>query len=257
MIDMKKWLGLIVVLVFAVSIAGCACGTPAAQDSGQEPSASVSNGTEPQGTSAQSAQPAASAQPSAQTSSSQEADIDREENIESPETSVAAQKTETSKVQETKKPSAQATQKPSAQTTKTPESKATQTPKPTQTKQPEKQSITISISIDCTTAVEAGYEIAKEIAPNGKILSKKLTLDPGATVYDALKKSGVVVGASSSAMGKYVYSIQSLSEKACGAESGWVYSVNGTTPSASCSSYELKDGDTVRWRYTLNGGKDL
>lgn len=123
---------------------------------------------------------------------------------------------------------------------------------------PEKKNITVTISVDCKTAVNEGYAAAEAISSSGTILgNKSITLKKGASVYDALKQTGLVVGSSTSGMGTYVYSIQSLAEKACGPGSGWLYMVNGSFPQTSCSKYELKDGDRVKWRYTCNDGKDL
>ena len=48
-----------------------------------------------------------------------------------------------------------------------------------------------------------------------------------------------------------------LYELAHGDLSGWIYRVNGESPSVGCASYTLSDGDTVEWHYTLNQGKDI
>ena len=72
--------------------------------------------------------------------------------------------------------------------------------------------------------------------------------DEGATAYDALMACGLSV--TSSQFGVYVSAIGGLAEKEHGATSGWMYSVNGTTPSVSCSSYVLQSGDNVQWFYT-------
>lgn len=118
--------------------------------------------------------------------------------------------------------------------------------------------ITITFSVDCRRAVEQGNRVAQTIAPDGMLVPEfRLTLDKGATVYDALKTGDLVVGAKSGAFGTYVYAIQSLAEKACGGQSGWLFEVNGTIPNTSCSSYVLQDGDVVRWVYTCDGGKDV
>ena len=118
--------------------------------------------------------------------------------------------------------------------------------------------ITVTLNVDCKTAVAQGNDIAQAISQNGYILSgKQITLDTGSTVYDALKKSGLIIGANSSATGTYIYSIQSLAEKACGSKSGWIYYVNGTYINKSCSKYKLNDGDTISWRYTCDNGNDL
>lgn len=77
-----------------------------------------------------------------------------------------------------------------------------------------------------------------------------VSFSPGATAYDALMACGLSVNATSSQFGAYVSAIGGLAEKEHGATSGWLYSVNGTTPGVSCSSYVLQDGDDVQWFYT-------
>lgn len=152
-------------------------------------------------------------------------------------------------------------QSPQSQAPAAPIAPTTSSQAPAPVEQPAEQTpatITVTLSVDCKTAVAQGNDIAKAISQNGIILSgKKITLDTGATVYDALKKSGLVIGANNSAMGTYVYSIQSLSEKACGSKSGWIYYVNGNYVNKSCSKYTLKDGDTISFRYTCDNGNDL
>lgn len=73
----------------------------------------------------------------------------------------------------------------------------------------------------------------------------------GASAYDALMACGLSVNASNSAYGVYVSAIGGLAEKEHGANSGWMYSVNGTAPAVSCSNYILRDGDSVQWYYTV------
>ena len=51
--------------------------------------------------------------------------------------------------------------------------------------------------------------------------------------------------------------INQLYEFDCGKNSGWMYSVNGEYPNYGASSYNLKDGDKVEWRYTCNLGSDV
>ena len=55
----------------------------------------------------------------------------------------------------------------------------------------------------------------------------------------------------------YVEGINQLYEFDCGKNSGWMYSVNGEYPNYGASSYNLKDGDKVEWRYTCNLGSDV
>ncbi|MGI6264419.1 MAG: DUF4430 domain-containing protein [Acutalibacteraceae bacterium] len=114
--------------------------------------------------------------------------------------------------------------------------------------------ITVTLTVDCEEAVAYGNAVAKAVAPNGVILSPvSVTLEPDATVWDALQKCGLVVSSHQTAMGVYVSAIQSLAEKACGGKSGWIYTVNGNAPSRSCDRQILRDGDVVEWHYTVTG----
>ena len=75
------------------------------------------------------------------------------------------------------------------------------------------------------------------------------TFNEGATVYDALCALGLSVNAHGSSYGTYVSAIGDLAEKQHGGTSGWMYSVNGTTPMTACSNYVLSNGDNVVWYY--------
>lgn len=75
------------------------------------------------------------------------------------------------------------------------------------------------------------------------------TFNDGATVYDALCALGLSVNAHGSSYGTYVAAIGGLAEKQYGGTSGWMYSVNGSTPMTACSNYVLSNGDNVVWYY--------
>lgn len=75
------------------------------------------------------------------------------------------------------------------------------------------------------------------------------TFNEGATVYDALCALGLSVNAHGSSYGTYVSAIGGLAEKQYGGTSGWMYSVNGTTPMTACSNYVLPNGANVVWYY--------
>lgn len=75
------------------------------------------------------------------------------------------------------------------------------------------------------------------------------TFNEGATVYDALCALGLSVNAHGSSYGTYVSAIGGLAEKQHGGTSGWMYSVNGTSPMTACSNYVLSNGDNVVWYY--------
>ena len=77
------------------------------------------------------------------------------------------------------------------------------------------------------------------------------TFNEGATVYDALCALWLSVNAHGSSYGTYVAAIGGLAEKQYGGTSGWMYSVNGTTPMTACSNYVLSNGDNVVWYYVI------
>ena len=55
----------------------------------------------------------------------------------------------------------------------------------------------------------------------------------------------------------YIAGIYSLYEFDFGGGSGWIYRVNGETPSVGSDSCPLRDGDRVEWLYTRDMGGDL
>lgn len=107
------------------------------------------------------------------------------------------------------------------------------------------QQITVSFTIDSSAAAAKGK--------SGPAFSSSVTLSPGATALDALMASGV----SADVSGGYVAGIGNLYEKDCGSMSGWLYAVNGHAPNVGCGSYALNNGDSVRFIYTCNMGKDI
>lgn len=100
-----------------------------------------------------------------------------------------------------------------------------------------KSKIQVSFSVDSSAAEEYGYSV---------YFSSQLSLEKGATVYDALAASGVDYSGSS-----YIASIGGLAEKACGGLSGWKYYVNGSESGKACNKYVLQDGDVIKWSYVL------
>ncbi len=87
-------------------------------------------------------------------------------------------------------------------------------------------------------------------------ISQSVTFKEGQTVLECLidfgKESGVpVVYSGSKSMG-YVEGINGCFEFDYGAESGWIYSVNGSKPQKSSGSYKLQKGDKVIWKYVYS-----
>ena len=113
--------------------------------------------------------------------------------------------------------------------------------------------IKVSISIDCKTLYAQDPDLANKVSNKGVIFGKKsINVKKSATVFDALKQTGINYAGTS-----YISTINGLSEKDGGKLSGWMFKINGTVPMESCSEYKLKDGDTIQWRYTCDGGEDI
>ena len=79
--------------------------------------------------------------------------------------------------------------------------------------------------------------------------SGSYSFNPGATPYDALCALGLSVNARSTSCGTYVAAIGGLAEKEHDGTSGWMYSVNDSTPMTACTNYVLSNGDVVVWCY--------
>lgn len=105
--------------------------------------------------------------------------------------------------------------------------------------------VTVSVYIDSSRAASYGYP--------SSLGGGTVTLNQGASVYDALCATGASVGGSSS----YVSSIGGLAEFKCGPGSGWLYFVNGSSPGYGCGSYILSGGENITWIYTCDLGNDL
>lgn len=159
------------------------------------------------------------------------------------------------------------------ETTVTPETTApvettepTETTAPPETTEPDSYSCTITIrcdtilnNMDSLNPGKAGY-----VPSNGVILSSvSVEFTEGETVFDILKRvcnaTGIQLEYSMSSYGSYyVEGINNLYEFDCGAESGWMYKVNGWFPNYGCSEYTLKDGDVIVWAYSCQGlGADV
>ena len=126
-----------------------------------------------------------------------------------------------------------------------------------------------NISIYCTTILNnmESLEPGKaEFVPSDGTILYPVTVDfyEGETVFDVLKRvcstTGIQLEYSWTPLynSYYVEGIHQLYEFDCGFESGWMYKVNGWFPNYGCSSYQLKEGDTIVWAYTCQGlGADL
>lgn len=124
----------------------------------------------------------------------------------------------------------------------------------------EKQSVTVTIEVTCKNALayesttQNGEELNLNLPKSGYIIeTESLTLEKGATVFDALSSVCSSNGVSLKYQSKaYIQAIGGLAEKDCGGSSGWMYRVNGESPMKAASKYTLSDGDRIEWYYVTN-----
>ncbi len=125
-----------------------------------------------------------------------------------------------------------------------------------------------TLEVRCDILLEHLDELPKEkaelVPEDGVILEKvQVEFEEGQSVFDVFRKTlrerkihfEYVDASAYSAI--YIEGIGNLYEFDCGAQSGWLYSVNNVYPSLGCSSYTLKDGDEIVFRYTCDLGADL
>ena len=132
-------------------------------------------------------------------------------------------------------------------------------------KKPKKDTVgTVTMEIRCDTI--AGKSDQEHIPEDGVILPPTaFDIEAGDTVFDILTEAaqtyGIQVenkGSAGSSHGMvYISGINYIYEFDFGDLSGWVYHVNGITPSRNCGEYVLSDGDRVEWLYTCEIGHDL
>ena len=112
----------------------------------------------------------------------------------------------------------------------------------------------VTLSVRCDTIA------GKNGAPKNPVIIGKTecNISKGDTVYDilaeVLREKGIPFEHNAS---YYISGIDNLYEYQFGELSGWMYRVNGETPSVGCGEYVLNDGDVIEWLYTCEIGNDL
>lgn len=114
--------------------------------------------------------------------------------------------------------------------------------------------IEVSISVHCGEAL--GVVERDGLPSDGVILAAtRLEIREGGTVLDALVEAArlnrLQLEYSGSGSMAYVLGIEYLYEFDGGDLSGWIYRVNGVSPSVGCGGLTLSDGDVIEWEYTL------
>ncbi len=117
----------------------------------------------------------------------------------------------------------------------------------------------VTISIRCDTVKDSGESFVPE---SGIVLNEtEVEIKADETVFDALcnacKANGIAVESSGFSAFAYISGIGGIYERDFGDSSGWIYFVNGVSPSVSCGQYKLTDGDVIEWHYTCDFGKDI
>lgn len=128
---------------------------------------------------------------------------------------------------------------------------------------------TCTITIRCDTVLDNRnlLEEAKvPYVPADGVILPEVTVEftPGESVFDVLQRvceaADIPLEYSWTPLydSYYLEGICHLYEFDCGAESGWMYQVNGSFPNYGCSSYEVQPGDKIEWLYSCIGlGADL
>ncbi len=165
----------------------------------------------------------------------------------------------TSTKKDEKADKAQVNTAPASEANKTAADKKTTDKKPVP-----KNSGTASVSTAAKTPTPAAAPVNKTEQPNFTIyndvnkttvFSKYISFNDGETAANVTKKTLDSNNISYRLKdGFYISSMAGLSEKAPGmASSGWCFYVNGVKSSVGASSYILKSGDKVTWKYLEDG----
>ena len=132
------------------------------------------------------------------------------------------------------------------------------------------ENVTVSIEIRCDTlSNHMDYlenDSVKDYIPKDGVILASTTYSGTTenTVYDALntvcRNNNIQLDFDYTPVYEsyYIKGINYLYEFDGGSESGWMYSVNGWFPNYGCSSYYLRNGDKISWKYTCRGyGADI
>ncbi len=118
--------------------------------------------------------------------------------------------------------------------------------------------VTCTVTVECKSilsnmdSLKAGHE--KYVPSDGYIMNEySVTVPDGSTACDAVVSAcggnEIPVNISSSSFGKYISGFNNIDEKDCGNQSGWIYYINGKSPSEACDSYTVTDGDSIEFSY--------
>ncbi|MDR1016710.1 MAG: DUF4430 domain-containing protein [Coriobacteriales bacterium] len=114
------------------------------------------------------------------------------------------------------------------------------------------QTILVVLNVNASAAYGKGAAAASKIGKKG-ILSTKVYLPENSSILTALRMAGVKYKASKSSLGgQYLTSIEGLAAGQLGAQSGWVYQIDGQLGTTAIDQTQLHSGDNILLKYVLN-----
>ena len=127
---------------------------------------------------------------------------------------------------------------------------------------------TCTLEIRCDTLLDKLDRLSAgktAIVPEDGVIFAKTTVSftPGESVFDVLRRCLKEEGIHFEYVDAraydsvYIEGIANLYEFDCGDQSGWLFAVNGISPSLGCSGYTVSAGDEILFAYTCDMGLDL
>ena len=127
---------------------------------------------------------------------------------------------------------------------------------------------TCTLEIRCDTLLDKLDRLSAgkaAIVPESGVILAKTTVSftPGESVFDVLRRCLKEEGIhfeyvdTRAYNSVYIEGIANLYEFDCGDQSGWLFAVNGVSPSLGCSGYTVSAGDEILFAYTCDMGADL
>lgn len=99
---------------------------------------------------------------------------------------------------------------------------------------------------DDATEITVTVEVTGSFEDTTVDSTGEYTIAKDASALDALQATDLQVTVEDSQYGAYVTSIDGLTAEG---SNGWLYAVNGESPTVSAGDCQLSDGDTVTWSY--------
>ncbi len=125
-----------------------------------------------------------------------------------------------------------------------------------------KENVIGSVTLEIRCDVIADRSGASHVPSDGTVLAETtFALSEGESVFDILEQASrkYRIHTEHDGTGKlaYIRGIAYIYELEYGDLSGWIYRVNGESPSVGCGNYVLSDGDRIVWHYSLTQGEDI